>query len=296
MTGVNPGSLPRTPIPRIDLPQAPPGTDFQAAESAGRANLRSLITHGPGEQAQHWLKWRNGRDCNLDPRITNDPRYMSPLQSRNALSGPGWPRTIDGRTFGNPHTFSDRGMYPNQERSVRDSIYGAIGTERVVHVETGRRTMASMTGNRGPTPPYIWWPSATGLAGNAALMTTRVAIPGVAEGEFILLSASQTATYYGYFGAATALETGAAYVPIVAGSAIAGAYAGHLADSAVTQATGSSEWGTVAGIGASAAAGAAVGALLGSVVPVAGNVVGAGVGAAVGAVAGLGAYLITKYW
>ena len=295
VTGANPSQLPTTPIPKIDLPQAPPGTDFKAAEAAGRANLRNLVPHGPGEQAQHWLKWRNGRDTNLDPRITNDPRYMSPLQSQNALSGNFNKPVPDGGRFNNPHKYSDRFLYMENERDARDQ-YGSVATERVVQVEAGRRTMQQMTGNKGPTPPYIYWPTVMGVAGNVTLGVTRTVVPGVAEGEFILLGASQTATYYGYFGVATALETGAAYVPIIGGSAFAGAIVGNVVDNAVTQATGSSGWGTAAGVGAAAVSGAAVGALIGSVVPVAGTVVGAGVGAAVGAVAGLGAYLITKFW
>jgi len=293
-TGVNPGSLPTTAIPRIDLPQAPPGTDFAAAESAARANYRANNPMGNGEQVQHWYVWRRGRAFNLDPAITNDPENLSPIQSRNALSN--GPYTgLNGRTYNNPHTLADRGTYPVLEQEYQDR-YGSIATERTTHAMAARETRRQVEGTRGPRPPYIWVPTATGVLGNTLLGATRTIVPGVAEAEVVLVGASQTATYYGYFGAAAGLETAAAYVPVVGGSAFAGVVVGNLADSVVTEATGSSGWGTAAGVGASALTGAAVGAAIGSVVPVAGTVVGAGAGAIVGAAAGLGAYLISKFW
>src|SRR5690606_40117236 len=77
------------------------------------------ISHGPGEQAQHNLKWRIGARLNLDPDITNDPRYMNPLQSRNALSN--GPYSANGRTFNNPHTWADRGLYPEYEQDRKST-------------------------------------------------------------------------------------------------------------------------------------------------------------------------------
>lgn len=300
---IQPGAVPDTshvnptnPIPRYDLRQAPPGTNFRAAESAGRARLRQLIPHGPGEQAQHNLKWRIGARLNLDPDITNDPRYMNPLQSRNALSN--GPYSANGRTFNNPHTWADRGLYPEYEQQVRREI-GSHSSERVIHLETGRRVQQRTTGQAGPRPsvnPFssaprlLWGQRALGFAGHATLGLTRAAVPGVAEAELVFGTGAIYAYGAGYTTIGAGLTTAAAYTPVVGGSLVAGAFTGNLAEYGASRLGASEEVATGVGALGAAGGGAAVGALIGSVIPV----VGTGAGAAVGAVAGLIGYGLSK--
>ncbi|HEY8225070.1 MAG TPA: RHS repeat-associated core domain-containing protein, partial [Pyrinomonadaceae bacterium] len=194
---------PLPPVPKIDLPQAPPGTNFAAAERAGRANLRILIPHGPGEQAQHYLKWRNGRDVNLDPTITNNPRYMGPLQSLNRLSN--GPYVIDGRTYNNPHKYADRGLYPYYERTVGPKV-SRWGTDRVVHVNVGRRVQRDMTGSSGPRPPYIIGPTIKGIAGGIIQGVSQNFVPYYAEAELATYTGAHFAWSQGWLGVGNALE------------------------------------------------------------------------------------------
>ena len=323
---IQPGPVPASPtpavpIPKIDLPQAPPGTTAAdhariaaAAQRAARNADTATYAPGNGVQANHGIKWRAGRDANLDPRIPNDPRRIFPLQSRkaNVLNNPGqYPdfhqtnpdgsttytgRTApNGRTYNTPHTYADDGYEPYQ-RQLQQRRYGRFATDRVIIARAGRATQREMTGSPGPRLPYIIGPTIISGAGNFALTATRTFVPGVVEAEIGFATASTYAYAYGYATAGAAFETAAAYTPLVAGSAVAGAAAGHFVEGVARDMGASEGGGIAAGVIASAATGAAVGALIGSVVPVAGNVIGAGVGAAVGAVAGLGAYLITRFW
>ncbi|WBQ08339.1 SpvB/TcaC N-terminal domain-containing protein [Kribbella sp. CA-293567] len=281
------------PVPKVDLPSAPAGTNFKTAEAAGRANARQFGTWGPGDNAQHYLKWLNGKRVNLDPRITNDPRYMGPLQS---LSKNSTPRVApNGRTYATPHTYADRGLYPHHEGEVEQS-WGNYATPRTQHVETGRRVMRDMTGSRGPMPPYILGPTLVGLGGTLAVGLVRGAIPLVAEVETGLAGLSIYAYGAGYTTLSSGLATASAYTPLVAGSAVAGVLGGNLAEYGASKVTDNREAQLAAGVIGAAAAGAAIGALIGSVVPIAGTAIGAGTGAAIGAAVGLAAYLISKYW
>ena len=281
------------PVPKVDLPSAPAGTNFKAAEAAGRANARTVYPFGPGDNAQHYLKWLKGREVNLDPKITNDPRYMGPLQSLTANSTPR--AAPNGTVYNTPHTYADRGMYPHHEGEVEES-WGLYATARTQHVETGRRTMQSMTGSRGPIPPYILGPTLLGLGGTVVVGLVRGMIPLVAEIETGLAATSVYAYGYGYATLGSGLATASAYTPLVAGSAVAGVTGGNLAEYGASKVTDNREAQLAAGVIGAAAAGAAIGALIGSVVPIAGTVIGAGTGAAIGAAVGLAAYLISKYW
>ncbi|MGX1494958.1 SpvB/TcaC N-terminal domain-containing protein [Streptomyces tendae] len=283
-----------TPIPKVDLPQAPPGTNFKAAEAAGRANARAFYPHGPGEQAQHYLKWRVGRDTNLDPKITNDVRYMRPIQSWKALSN--GPYTANGRTFNTPHTWADQGVYFEHEREVQNSAWNDWTTERTQHVETGRRTMNTVEGTRGPVPPYIFGGTLMGIGGTMAVGLVRGLVPLVAEAEMGFAGISVWAYGTGHAALGAASASAAAYTPLIAGSAVAGSVAGNYAEYGMSKLTDNRDAQLAAGVIGAAAAGAGIGALIGSVVPIAGTVIGAGAGAAIGAAAGLAAYLISKYW
>ncbi|WP_407649085.1 hypothetical protein, partial [Glycomyces albidus] len=272
----------------IDLPQAPPGTDFAAAERAGRARSRAGGGYGPGDQAQHWLKWRDGRRTNLDPRITNDPRYMGPLQSSRSLAGPGYPRPApNGRSYATPHTYADRGLYPDFVRRVQSSgFWRGMTTARVQLVEAGRRTMHAMTGSRGPMPPYIFGPTLATAAGNVGVGLSRGLIGGVAEGETMLLSGSYWAYVNGFAGLSRAAFLGASYLPVAAAGFVGGGFVGGAVGNAVRGAGGSREDAMVAGFVAGAATGALIGAVCGTVLPGVGNLAGYAVGAIVGGIAG----------
>ncbi|WP_198675872.1 SpvB/TcaC N-terminal domain-containing protein [Kribbella monticola] len=280
-------------IPKIDLPSAPAGTDFKAAEAAGRANARNFYTFGPGDNAQHYLKWLQGRRTNLDPRITNDPRYMGPLQSLAKNSTP--QVAPNGRTYATPHTYADRGLYPHYEAEVEEG-WGDYASPRTLHVETGRRVMKDMTGSRGPMPPYILGPTLVGAGGTLVVGLVRGTIPLVAEVETGLAGLSMYAYGAGYSALGSGLATASAYTPLVAGSAVAGVLGGNLAEYGASKLTSNRDAQLAAGVIGAAAAGAAIGALIGSVVPIAGTAIGAGTGAAIGAAVGLAAYLISKYW
>ncbi len=221
-------------IPKIDLPQAAPGTDFKAAEAAGRRNLRNLIPHSHGEQAQHYLKWRIGRNTNLDPTITNDPRYMGPLQSRNALSrNLGYPRVIDGKTYNNPHTYADRGLYPHFEQELGSRTRN-WGTERVSHVRVGRRVMKEMTGTSGPRPPYIYGPTVRGMTGHFIYGSIQYGVPFFAEAELAAFFGQHFAYSRGFLVAGDALGFVGTRVLPVAGAF----YDGYILGTWIDEKTG----------------------------------------------------------
>jgi hypothetical protein len=125
---------------------------------------------------------------------------------------------------------------------------------------------------------------------------TRQLLPGVAEAEIGFATGAMYAYAAGMPKIGAALTTGAAATPIVAGSMVAGAFAGNVTESIVTNVSGSKKLGLGAGVVAAAGAGAAIGAAIGSVIPVAGTAIGAGSGAIIGGVVGLSTYLISKYW
>jgi RHS repeat-associated protein len=188
-----PGPLPPAkPIPKVDVPQAPAGTtaaDFKRAEEAARATYRAnQAVRGtpmqPGEQVQHWYKWQRGRDLNLDPAVTNS--NLSPLQSRAALSN--GPYTVDGKNYTTPHTYADRGLIPKYEQEHQQK-HGSWASERVSHVQAGRRARMEMQGTPGPRPPYIWVPTVLGGAGHLALAATRTLVPFVVEAEITFMAA-----------------------------------------------------------------------------------------------------------
>ena len=214
-------------IPKIDLPQAPEGTDFRKEERRARRQLRKNVPHGPGEQTQHYLKWRKGRDVGLDPKLTNDPRYMGPLQSQNRLSE--GPYTKGNRSANNPHTYADRVLYPHYEEKLGPRTR-TWGTERVVHVRTGRRVMREITGNSGPRPPYIVAPTAKGVMGHFIYGGTSTMVPFFAEAELVLFFGENIAYSRGFLMTGRALGFLGTKVLPVAGSFVLGYTAGTWVD------------------------------------------------------------------
>ncbi|SNT49761.1 RHS repeat-associated core domain-containing protein [Asanoa hainanensis] len=278
-----------SPTAPIDLPQAPAGTNFRNAESAGRTNARTYYANqghvwANGEQAQHYLKWREGQRTNLDPNITNDPRRMGPIQSYNKNSG-GQTWNGNGSTFRNPHKWADRGLYFDYYRRIQQR-WGKAITERVAHAEAGRAVQRDITGSPGPRLPYIWLPTALTFGGNTALTLTRGLVPYVAEAEAVLLGGSIWAYGHGYAAAGSALGTAGAYVAPAAGGFVAGSFVGGTAGAVVRANGGGRGAQILAGVASGMAAGALVGALIGTVLPGAGNVAGWVIGGVVGAVAG----------
>jgi len=128
------------------------------------------------------------------------------------------------------------------------------------------------------------------VAGNTAANVTRNVVPGVVEAEIGLAAGAMYANAAGYTAVGAALETGAAAVPVVGGSLVAGAVVGNLAEGGA-RALGASE-GVAEGSGALAAGltGAGVGALIGSPTGI-----GAPVGAGIGFVAGVGGYYLSRW-
>ena len=290
-------------IPRVDLPQAPPGTDFEAAESTARGNYRANAASSgnpmqPGEQVQHWFKWREGRRTNLDPSITNDPRNLSPIQSQNGLS----PRTftIGGRTFGNPHTYADRGLIPTIQRFYNRTI-SSFTTDRTRSVMAGRGARGLMEGTMGPRPPYMNVGAMVGgVVGGIGLGLARGLVPLFAEAEIGIQYAGMIAVANGVGAGTIVGEVAlvAATAPAaLAGTALAAAVGGYIVgdvvENYVTNATGSRTAGVAAGTGAGALAGAGIGAAIGTFIfPAVGTAVGAVVGGIVGGVAGF----IGSFW
>jgi RHS repeat-associated protein len=287
--------MPLNPVPKVDLPQAPPGTNFEAAASAGQQAARNANpgAYTQGVQAHHNLKWRVGQQTNLDPQITNDPRRITPLQSQTALvNDPNYPRTApNGRSYSTPHSYADRGSYPYHE-DVQRRRYGSMATDRVVHARAGAASQRVMTGSSGPRLPYIIGPTLTRTGGHFALAATRTFVPFVAEAELGLLGGGMLLYNAGYTSAGVAVFGAASYVPVVGGGLVAGAVVGNVAESIATDLGASQEVAETVGAGSAALGGAAVGALIGSVIPG----VGTAAGAAVGAVAGLIGYGLSKWF
>ncbi|HSH79930.1 MAG TPA: RHS repeat-associated core domain-containing protein, partial [Herpetosiphonaceae bacterium] len=128
-----------------------------------------------------------------------------------------------------------------------------------------------------------------GRGGSAALTNLRSGtaslaggvgriVPGVVEAEMGLTAAAMAASSHAATTSlVTPLLTAAEAVPVVAGAAVLGAGAGHLARAGAT-AVGA-DAGTATGIGLGAAV--LTGAAIGSVIPGVGTAVGAGIGALV---------------
>lgn len=299
---IQPGTPPTTGIPdrgipQVDLPQAPPGTDFEGAESTARDTYRRNNPMAPGEQVQHWFKWREGRRTNLDPRITNDQRNLSPLQSLNRLSNRIY--NFAGRTFRNPHTYADRGLIPAIQRFYNRTI-GGFTTERVRHVMAGRGARYLMEGRMGPRPPYMNIGAMVGgVAGTAYLGMARNFVPLFAEAEIGIQAVGMYATANG-IGAGTIVgevaATAAAAPAAVAGTALAAGVAGYVVGGTIGHAVERATESKTAGVLAGTASGAAVGAVVGAAVGVWFFGIGAAPAAAIGAVVGGIGGFIGSYW
>jgi len=293
----SPDSFSRKEIPRVDLPQAPPGTDFEAAESKARSDYRasSASAGNPlqtGEQVQHWYKWRRGRELNLDPKITNNPRNLSPIQSRKALSN--GPYTVGTQTFGALHKYADQGLIPKYENRY-NKLLSAFATERTTHVMAGRAARKDIEGTRGPRPPYFGFGSAAAGWGRAiGSEAARNLIIGFAEAEMAAVAAPYVVGSLGITNAAV-IETSfaiaaapAQFAASVTASAYGGAIVGNYVENEVTALTGNKN----VGMGAAVLAAAGTGALIGTFIPIPG--VGTAAGALIGAGLGVIGYGISK--
>ena len=276
------------PIPKLDITEAPAGTDFSGEESSARRAYRQR--HGiTGRQTavQHPQKSREGARTNTHPRITNHPKFLHPISNRRGTGGVG----DNGRVYATEHTLADRGRYP-AEAADTQRRYGSAATERVTTLWAGQRVRERTTGSRGPLflREYVVAPLMRGAAGHLSLAATRTFVPFVVEAELGLMGAGMVLYNAGYASAGAAVFGAASYVPVVGGGLVAGAVVGNAAENLAR------EWGASEGVAqnagalASVGAGAAVGALIGSVIPG----VGTAVGAAVGAVAGLIGYELSK--
>lgn len=279
--------LPTNPIPKLDVTEAPPGTNFQKAESAARGAYRRQ--HGlSGRQTavQHPQPWREGARTNTHPRITNHPKFLHPISNRPGTGG-----TINGRQYATEHTFHDRGVYRQAVATMRRR-FRSFATERVISLWAGQRSRRSATGSRGPLflREYIVAPMMRGAAGHFALASTRTFVPLVVEAELGAMSAGMALYNAGYTSAGATVFGAASYVPVAGAGLVAGAVVGNAAENLARERGWSEEGAQSAGVLASVGAGAAVGALIGSVIPG----VGTAAGATIGAIAGLVGYGLSK--
>jgi RHS repeat-associated protein len=309
---VQPGPVPGTgggggTTPRVDVPGSPPGTDHAAEAATARQQYRAANPMPAGTQAQHWIKERSAARTGMSTTVMNTG--LSPLQSRNALpattlltdpAGGGTRYRIQGGgSYGNEHTFADRGLIPEIEARMRRDNPNM--SPREVAVAAGREARWRMTGDPGPDPVPRVTPSlatsagrfGSALGGNMA----RAFIPGFVEAEMGAIAAPYVVASMGITnstivgGAAAMAAAPAATATVVVASAAGGYIVGDYVEEHVTQATGSRAAGVGAGVVAGAATGALIGAAIGTIVPVLGTGVGAVVGGVVGGIAGfIGAY------
>jgi len=272
------------PIPKLDITQAPPGTDFERAESAARSASRSEHgMTGRQTQAHHSQPWREGQRTNTHPRITNHPRLLIPVSTQRGTGG-----SLDGRQYSNQHLLAEARYRREAVNTARS--YGSFATERVTSLLAAQRARqaTSSNGSRGPLflREYIVAPLVQGFIGHTALAATRTLVPFVVEAELVLMGVGMFFSSFGFAKLGLAVSSAASYVPVAGAGVVTGAIVGNVAEGLATS-LGASE-GVAKGTGAVAAAlsGAAVGALIGSVIPI----VGTAAGAAVGAVFGLIGY------
>lgn len=287
-------SLPASPtystnaIPKLDVTEAPPGTDFtREASAARRVHRQSHGITGRLTAVEHPQKELEGARTNTHPRITNHPRFLHPISNRRGTGGIG----DNGRLYATEHTLADRGRYPS-EAARTQRRYGSLATERVTTLWAGQQVRQRTVGSRGPLflREYIVAPMMRGAAGHFSLAATRTFVPFVVEAELGLMGAGMVLYNAGYASAGVAVFGAASYVPVVGGGLVAGAVVGNAAENLAREWGASEDIAQGAGALASVGAGAAVGALIGSVIPG----VGTAVGAAVGAVFGLIGYGLSK--
>ncbi len=125
--------------------------------------------------------------------------------------------------------------------------------------------------------------------GNTAGALVRNAVPGVAEAEDALRIGAVYVAGSGFVRAAAAMETAAAAVPVVAGSAIVGAVAGNAAEAGAKALGVSNETAQKTGAVAAILTGAGTGALIGAPTGI-----GAPIGALIGGVVGFAGYYFTR--
>lgn len=285
---VEPPPLSTDPIPKLDITQAEPGTNFARAEGSARQEYRG--THGltgRGTAVQHPQKWREGQRTNTHPRITNDPEFLHPISNQRGTGG-----SVDGRNFATEHTLADRGLYP-KEAAATQKRWGWLATERLTTLWAGKRVREQITGSRGPSflREYIVAPMLRGATGHVALAATRELVPFVVEAELGLMGAGLYLYSAGFASAGVAVFGAASAVPVAGTGLAAGVIIGNAAEELAREWGASKGGAHAAGALAAAGSGAAFGALVGSVIPG----VGTGVGVVVGGIAGLIGYGVSKW-
>src|SRR5262249_18307982 len=135
-----PGVLPKadTPItplpevPKIDIKEAPAGTDFGKAEAKARADFRKSNKMKEGEQVHHSLSSRSGERTGLHPEITNHPRNLVALQDKIELSG-GKEYPLGKKTYYTEHDYAEALSRQHKKTALQD--YGNKYTERAAVVK-----------------------------------------------------------------------------------------------------------------------------------------------------------------
>ncbi len=278
-----------SPIPKVDLPEAPPGTNFPKLEASLRNRVRTdLGLIGRQLQVQHPFPWRLARTLNLTEKIWNDPSFVHPISN-----APGTGGTINNKSYSTQHTYTDRGYFRQRFGKLNEK-YGSVLSKRAIGLLAAGDARKSVTGSRGPMylKEYIVAPTIGGVAGHALLGATRNFVPFVVETEMGLMGAGMVLYNAGLTAAGGAVYAAASYVPVAGAGLVAGAVVGNAAENVAKEFGASEEMAQGVGFLAAVGAGAGVGALIGSVVPI----VGTGFGAVVGALAGLIGYGISKWF
>ena len=261
----------------VAMPQgSPPLVALQSTLVAGQADVVADIKTGGGTiQAAHATFGQRGVTVNAS--FNNAPS----TGTAPALPAPQTPA-------------SPAPAAPPSPAATANAVNAVDSAAAANPIPAAGEGGAAPTSASGPVTTAVATSGASAFtnAGNLALSATRTVVPGVAEAEIGLATGAMYAHAAGYATVGTALETGAAYVPVVGGSLVAGAAVGNLAATGAAKLGASQEVAEGTGALAAAGTGAAVGALIGSAF----GGVGAAPGAVIGAAAGAAGYYLSRYF
>ena len=254
------------------------------------AELRSIVgSLGSGSNTEVNIHIQEGANVSTIPRggsqVQGDPlpdrisQHLPPSFRGSGQEGGSAPGSAGSSTPAAPSAAAAPAAAPGSARGGGAARPGAGGGSG-----TARPSSGGGSGAARPTGNLV------NFAGNAAGNVVRATVPGVVEAEIALGGGAIYAHAAGYTAVGTALETGAAAVPVIGGSLIAGAVVGNLAEAGARQLGASDAVAEGTGAGAAMLAGAGVGALIGA--PAGG--IGALPGAILGGAVGLGGYYLSK--
>jgi RHS repeat-associated protein len=224
----------------------------------------------------------SGRNTEVNIHIMEDGKLSTIPKGTSTVVGASLPKRIAQSL---PPSFSDSGTPSTPRPSTSGSSPPSSG-------KTLRLGAPPAKAEGGAVRPPSVGSSPINVAGGLAANVVRATVPGAAEAEAALAGAAVYAHGAGFTALGTALETGAASVPVVGGSLIIGAVLGNLAEAGATALGASRDVAEGFGAGSAALSGMAAGALIGSAF----GGIGAGPGAFAGLLVGLGGYYLSKLW